>query len=128
MTSSQIFIATVAVASLSFAGLVSAQEATQPAWPDSTLSRTAVMADLAQAKRDGSIKVRSITYGQPAASTMSREDVRMALAQAQRDGSIQVSALAYGQPAYSTRSREDVRAERAAPAHASAGMPRRSAY
>ena len=95
MNSRQIFLATVAVAFVSFAGLVSAQEATQTAWPDSSRTRAEVRAELAQAQMDGSIKVRSITYGQPAMSTQSREDVR---------------------------------AERAAPAHASAGMPRRSAY
>src|SRR4051812_36589824 len=120
MNPKQILIATIAVASLTSAGLVSAQEATQAAWPESTRTRAEVQADLVQARRDGSIKAASVTYGQPARSTLSREAVRDELAQAQRDGSIKVRSLAYGQPASSTLSREEVRADVAA-AH---GSPR----
>ena len=118
-----IFLATVAAASLSFAALVSAEEATQTAWPDGSRARADVMAELAQAKRDGSIKVRSITYSPPAVSTMSRSQVEAELAQAQRDGSIKVRSITYGQPAMSTVSRAEVRADMAA-----AGMLHRKTY
>jgi len=127
MNSSRIFVATVVVASLSFAGLVSAQEASPAPSPASMRSRAEVRADLAQARKDGSIKVRSITYGQPAMSTRARDDVRAELAQAQMDGSIRVSSITYGQPAASTLSRQDVRAGMAA-AHAGAGTLGSMAY
>src|SRR4029453_11229737 len=127
MNPKQVFIATVALASLSFAGVVSAQDATQVAWPDSTRTRADIRAELAQARKDGSIKVRSITYGQPAASAESRDEVRAELAQAKKDGSIKVRSITYGQPASSTKSREEVRAEMVA-ASAGAGLLHRKAY
>jgi|RhiMethySRZTD1v2_1073278.scaffolds.fasta_scaffold1264866_2 hypothetical protein len=127
MQSRPIFRATVAVASLSFAAIVSAQEATQPMWPDSTRTRAEVMAELAQAKQDGSIKVRSVTYSQPPASTASRAQVMAELAQARTDGSINVSSVTYEQPAVSTLSRAEVRAELMT-AHANTGMFHRKTY
>jgi hypothetical protein len=127
MNPRQVFIATVAIAALSSAGLVAAQEATQVAWPDSTRTRAEISAELAQARKDGSIKVRSITYGQPAASAESRDEVQAELAQAKKDGSIKVRSITYGQPASSTKSREEVRAEMVA-ASAGAGLLHRKAY
>jgi len=125
MNPKQIVAATVAVATLSFAGLVSAQEATQAAWPDSIRTRAEIRAELEQARKDGSIKVRTLAYGQPAASTESRDEVRSELAQARKSG-VKVSSVTYGQPASSTKSREEVRAETSA-AHAATGL-HRSAY
>ena len=126
MQSKPIFLATVALASVSFAAIVSAQEATQATWPASTRTRAEVMAEYQQAVRDGSIKVRSITYGQPAASAMSRDQVMADLAQAQRDGSINVSSITYEQPALSTMPREEVRSAMATSHSMPAWMHRKS--
>jgi hypothetical protein len=113
MNPRRLFLATFAIASACYAGLASAQEATQAAWPDSTMTRAAVEAELAQAREDHSIKVSSVTYGQPAASATTREEVRAELARVRASG-VKVSSITYGQPASSTRSREEVRAETAA--------------
>jgi len=113
MKPSQLFLATLAMAFLSFGSQAFAQEATQAAWAASTRTRADVMAELAQARKDGSIKVRSVTYGQAASSTQSRDEVRAELAQARAYGSINFSSVTYGQPAASTRARDDVRAEMA---------------
>jgi hypothetical protein len=126
MNPRQILLGTLAIATVSYAHLACAQEATQAAWPDSTQTRATVQAELAQARQDRSIKVSSVTYGQPAASARSRDDVRAELAQARASG-IKVSSVTYGQPASSTRSREEVRAETAA-AHGGAGMLNSGVY
>ena len=102
-------LATFAIAAAS--GSAFAQEATSDAWMNaaSTKTRADVMAELKQARADGSIKAVSAGYLNPIVSQKSRADVRAEVLAAARSGELErLDAEAYafdGQraPAQATR-------------------------
>lgn len=104
-------ILAIATFALAAGGSAFAQEATSDAWMDaaSTKSRADVMAELKQARADGSIRAVSAGYLNPIVSQKSRADVRAEVLAAARSGELQrVDAEAYafdGQvsPAATTR-------------------------
>lgn len=102
-------LATFALAAAS--GSAFAQEATSDAWMNasSTKTRADVVAELKQARADGSIKAVSAGYLNPIVSQKSRADVRAEVLAAARSGELErLDAEAYafdGQrvPAQATR-------------------------
>lgn len=92
------------------AGAAVAQEATPDTWiaaGATTKSRADVQAELAQARRDGSIKAASAGYLPRIASTLSREQVRADVAAARASGELaalngEVYGLRAAPPAVST--------------------------
>lgn len=91
-----IALATFAVAAS--AGNAFAQEATPDGWSDvvSTKTRAQVMAELKQARADGSIKAGGAGYLNPIVSQKSRADVRGEVLAAARSGELaRIDAEAY---------------------------------
>lgn len=80
----------IAIASFAVAGSAFAQEATSDAWMNaaSTKNRTEVLADLQQARADGSIKALGAGYLNPVIGQRSREAVRAEVLAAARNGEL----------------------------------------
>jgi hypothetical protein len=96
-TRTLIALATFAVAAS--AGTAFAQEATPDNWNDvvSTKTRAQVLAELKQARADGSIKAGSAGYLNPIVSQKSRDEVRGEVLAAARSGELsRIDAEAYG--------------------------------
>lgn len=95
-TRSLLAIVTFAIAGAS--GTAFAQEATSDAWMNaaSTKTRADVLAELKQARADGSIKAGGAGYLNPIVSQKSRADVRAEVLAAARSGELErLDAEAY---------------------------------
>lgn len=79
-----------AAALTAMSSMVFAQEATSDAWMDAaaTKSRTQVQAELAQARKDGTIKAWSAGYIEKTQAVKSREQVRNEVAMARASGEL----------------------------------------
>jgi Domain of unknown function (DUF4148) len=104
-----------AAVALAFAGGAFAQDATYP-YPQteaSSKTRAEVMAELKQARADGTLQTTEGNWPQVAfVSTKTRADVMAELKQARADGALHTGEGALPQTAFvSTKTREAVRAE-----------------